>query len=186
VTNPLNTNTDLARFPPGTATRTGDQWVLRFVREYPHPLDRVWRSITDPQETKLWWAESRIDLRLGGRFDLRWLNGPDGQPLDWWPGAITALEAPHLIEHTNSEHGLLRWELERIDGGTRLTFTNTITPSEQRFVAMSLGGWHAHLDHLVESIEGRPPHWPTWYDEFGKPWEVLRQQYRAALPLSAG
>jgi uncharacterized protein YndB with AHSA1/START domain len=183
VANPRATNTDLARFPLGTATGTGEDWRLDFVRDYPHPPERIWRSLTDPGQTRLWWAESDIDLRVGGRFNLRWLNGPDSQPMDWWDGQITVLEPPHLLEHTNSVHGVLRWQVEPTDRGTRLTFTNRITVPEKRFVTMSLAGWHAHLDHLLESVELREPDWPSWYQEFGEPWEELHTRYQAATGL---
>lgn len=180
--NPRGTNTDYRRYPLGTLVREGDQATLTFVREFAQPIDEVWRSVTDPEKTRLWWAESEIDLRVGGRFNLRWLNGGDDE-LEWWPGEITALQAPTLVEHTNSVHGLLRWEFEPIDGGTRLTFTNVVIPGEAANVSRSLAGWHAHLDHLAEAMEGREPRWDTWHEAQLESWRQSQAGYQAAYGI---
>lgn len=181
--NPRGTGTDYRRFPLGTFSRDAGTVELVFVREYPYPVERIWRSITDPRQTRLWWAESEIELRTGGRFALRWLNGEDGKALDWWDGEITAIEPERLLEHTNSVHGLLRWELEPIENGTRLRLTDRIAPDEDRYIAMSLAGWHVHLDHLLESIEGREPRWDNWYKVHAAGWEIVRADYRREYGL---
>ena len=180
--NPRGTNTDFARFPLGTLARDGDEATLTFVRHYPYPVERLWRAITDPETTRLWWAEADIELRVGGRFNLRWLNGPEDE-LEWWPGEITALHLGSVVEHTNTVHGLLRWELEPEPGGTRLTFTNVVTPLEEQGLSMSLAGWHAHLDHLLEAIEGREPDWPTWHVVHFPAWEKVHIAYQRAYGL---
>jgi uncharacterized protein YndB with AHSA1/START domain len=168
-----------ARSPLGSVERVGDDlFELRFVRDYPHPVETVWRSLTDPAQTSLWWAESRIDLRVGGSLDLRWLNGEDGAPQEWTRGEILSLDEGRSIEFTNSVHGMLRWELEPTPDGTRLTLVNRVSPGEERFVPMSLGGWHMHLDHLAAVLEGGRIDWPRWYPEHFGDWEVLRDEYR--------
>ncbi|MDQ1550331.1 MAG: hypothetical protein QOD27_1989, partial [Microbacteriaceae bacterium] len=138
--NEHESNLDRRRFPLGTLLRTGDSAELTFVRDYPYPPERIWASITDPEQTRLWWAEARIDLATGGRFDLRWLNGEDGTPLDWTSGEVTELDPLRMLEHSNSTHGRLRWRLEPNEGGTTLIFVNRIAPGDDRFIAMSLAG----------------------------------------------
>jgi uncharacterized protein YndB with AHSA1/START domain len=171
-------NLDRRRFPLGTLLRTGDIAELTFVRDYPYSPERIWASITDPEQTRLWWAEARIDLATGGRFDLRWLNGEDGTPLDWTSGEVTELDPLRLLEHSNSTHGRLRWRLEPNEGGTTLIFVNQIAPGDDRFIAMSLAGWHTHLDHLPDAIEGRGPSWDSWYEVHFPRWEELHAAYR--------
>ena len=39
-------NDDLATFI--------DRWTMEYVRFYPHPIERVWRAITDPAELARW------------------------------------------------------------------------------------------------------------------------------------
>jgi hypothetical protein len=79
---------------------------------------------------------------------------------------------------------MLRWELEAIPTGTRLRFTNTLVPGEPRYVTMSLGGWHLHLDHLYGALEGESPDWTRWYPDYGPAWQKVHDEYREATALS--
>ncbi|MGC4192266.1 MAG: SRPBCC family protein [Thermomicrobiales bacterium] len=171
-------NTDMARFPLGTLKQQGDdRFTLTFIRDFPHPIVQVWEAITNPAMTIRWWAETRIDLRPGGQFDARWLNSDDGKPRHWTTGIVQRLDPPRLIEHTNSDHGLLRWELaETSPSSTRLTFTNEFT-GEAKWVPMSLAGWHVHLDHLAEALVGKAVDWPAWYLDFLPAWQSLNDTY---------
>ena len=167
----------------GTATRTGDGFELDFARDYLYPHDLVWRSVTDPERARLWWAETRVDPRVGGEFAVRWLNGRDGEPLEWLDGEILAIDEGRSIQFSNSDHGLLRWEVTPTPSGTRLRFTAQTTPAEERFVAMSLAGWHIHLDHLAQVLAGGTIDWSTWYAEYEPAWTALHEHYRGATGL---
>jgi uncharacterized protein YndB with AHSA1/START domain len=167
-----------------TLTKTADGYQLRYLRDLPHERTRVWAAITEPSETVRWWAESAVDLRVGGEFRVRWLNGDDGEPLQWLDGRIVELEPPQgtdrsLIEFTNEAHGVLRFELEPTPSGTRLVFTATSTPPEEKYVAMSLAGWHVHFEHLAAVLDGTVDaiDWPTWYRDHLPRWEVLHERY---------
>ena len=51
--------------------------AVRFERVYPHPVERVWRSITVPEELATWFPSTvEVDLREGGAmrftFDPHW------------------------------------------------------------------------------------------------------------------
>ncbi|MET0724829.1 MAG: SRPBCC family protein [Leifsonia sp.] len=160
----------------GSTERADDGWRLSFVREYPHPPERVWAMLTDPALTRLWWADARIDGREGGRFDLRWLNTPEAG--EWWTGEILAWEPPRHLELTNSEHGVLGWLLTPTGAGTRLEFRDTIRPEEESFVAMSLAGWHLHLDHLSDALGGTGQDWDGWLETWLPHWRELHAEYR--------
>src|SRR5688500_2472176 len=92
--------------------------VLRFERRLAHPVDTVREAITSPGELPGWWGDAAVELELGGRFDVQWLDGMG--PLR--KATITALEPPRLLETTGDPHGVIRFELEP-DGerATRLT-----------------------------------------------------------------
>ncbi|MGI4895661.1 MAG: SRPBCC family protein [Janthinobacterium lividum] len=163
----------------------GDRATLRLAREYPHSVAALWTALTVADVTRRWWADLRTDLRLGGEFSSRWLSGPqDG--LEWWPGEITAFDPPRLLEHTNSEHGRLRWELTPLDAGalrarTRLTLTNDLE-GEDAWVPMSLAAWHLHLEQLQTALEGGSVDWQTWGVGTNRRLQDLRTAYAAALP----
>ena len=47
----------------------------------------------------------------------------------------------------------MRWELENVDGGTRLTLWTNI---DRRFMAMGAAGWHLCFDVLDNLLSGEP------------------------------
>ncbi len=177
------TEPDMSRFPLGSVEQVGDDYELVFEREYSYPVETIWAAITDPAMTRLWWAESEIDLVDGGRFNLRWLNGADGESLPWSSGAIAALRLGEHIGLSNSDHGILQFTLAPNGRGTSLTFVNLVSPPEGRFVTMSLAGWHVHLDHLQEVLDGGVIDWSTWYAEYGPAWAELHSIYQDVTGL---
>jgi uncharacterized protein YndB with AHSA1/START domain len=156
-------------------TENGRQ-VLRFVRRYAHPVERVWRALTDPDELVGWLAEAEVDL-AGGRIVLRWLNSDDQGNQAVMDAKITALDPPRLLEYTGDPHGRLRWELEPDGDGTVLTFTaaGTVPPDQ---AALALAGWHWHLDALAGRLDGAWVDWPNWPRH---EWDALYERYAARL-----
>jgi hypothetical protein len=49
--------------------------------------------------------------------------------------------------------GDIRWDLEAVNGGTRLTLRATI---DRRYVAMGAAGWHVCIDVLDHWLGGTP------------------------------
>ena len=57
----------------GTMERRGDRRVIRFERRLAHPVERVWRALTDPNEIAAWLAVAEpLELEQGGRVVLTW------------------------------------------------------------------------------------------------------------------
>ncbi|MDQ0278650.1 uncharacterized protein YndB with AHSA1/START domain [Arthrobacter silviterrae] len=182
-------NKDMARFGPGTVDPAGPDGVkLTLVRDYSAAPADVWAMFTDPAKTQMWWCRVRGQARTGSSFDLKWLNVKDeghGIESDWWNGRVLAAEAPQLLELSNAMHGTIRVELApNDDGGTRLVFTNTLAVPDE-VVPMSLAGWHVHLDHLQEALDGKSVDWQHWWDDFYPCWEKVHAGY-AAGPQSGG
>jgi len=61
---------------------------------------------------------------------------------------VTRVVAPLLLEY-----GEMRWELEDVDGGTRLTLWTNI---DKRFVSWGAAGWHIGFDVLDRLLSGDP------------------------------
>mgnify|MGYP003693826851 CR=1 FL=1 len=61
-------------------------------------------------------------------------------------------EAPKLLEY-NWGGGDLRWELEPLGGGTRLTLWHNI---DRRFISWGAAGWHICFDVLERFLAGEP------------------------------
>ncbi|MFB9165171.1 SRPBCC domain-containing protein [Arthrobacter psychrochitiniphilus] len=175
-------NKDMARFPLGTwAVVDSERTELVFTRHYAASPDAVWAMLTDPEKTQMWWAKVRGHAKTGSSFDLKWLNVKDvgqGIETDWWNGRVVEAEAPALLEISNSMHGRIRIELVPVPGGTVLTFRNVVALPEE-VVLMSMAGWHVHLDHLNEALEGKSIDWQHWWDDFYPCWESAHASYAA-------
>lgn len=46
---------------------------------------------------------------------------------------------------------------------------------------MSLGGWHAHLDHLHEALDGKEIGWADWYPDFLNAWQSFHDEYQKVV-----
>lgn len=46
-----------------------DRDTMRFVREYPHPVERVWAALVTPEQISVWWMVCEtLEAREGGRY----------------------------------------------------------------------------------------------------------------------
>ena len=161
----------------GDVETHGGSRILRFERYLPHPIERVWAAITQPEQLVTWLAAATIDLRLGGHVQLRWLNTDEhGNAANVVMNAtITQFDPPRLLEYTGDAHGTLRFELKEEASGCVLIFSNTLPLSHDR-LRESLAGWHVHLDFLAESLEGQVVDWPHWpLDRWARHYERYAQ-----------
>jgi uncharacterized protein YndB with AHSA1/START domain len=177
----------------GTIEQAGNKYVLRYEREFAHPVERVWAALTEPDELRGWLAAAEeLDLREGGAISLRWLNVPEDT--EGWKekgieipddhdisapvrATITKLDPPHLIEYESDQMGLMRWELRGAGNGCALTFTNTIDLPADQPPEQTLAGWHIHLDHLEVMLAGGEIDWANWTEKYMEQWEGIRAQY---------
>ena len=65
---------------------------------------------------------------------------------------VTRADAPRLLEY-NWGGGDIRWELEALGGGTRLTLWHNI---DRRFISMGAAGWHICFDVMDRLLSGTP------------------------------
>jgi uncharacterized protein YndB with AHSA1/START domain len=133
--------------------RVIDPYTFGYTRTYPHPIDRVWRAITDPAEISEWFWTAKFDLRPGAAFSF----GPEDGGIR---GVIVALEPPRLIRFSDPPaggEGYFEFALSTVEGGTRLDFVQHGTPAavpEDWPWPGLLAGWHANLDHLGVLLRG--------------------------------
>ena len=136
------------QFAPGPAggaqvRKDGEKWTLILVRELRHSPAKVWRALTEPEHLREWApfdADGTLDT-VGSRVKLTWVGTP--APIET---TVTRADAPSLLEF-----GDLRFELESLDGGTRLTLWHSI---DRRFVAWGAAGWHICFEVLTQVLSG--------------------------------
>ena len=144
-----------SNYVPGAASgaevrKEGDKWTLVLVRDLRHPPEMVWQALTDPAELSEW-APFDADRNLGsaGPVKLTTVGAPTPQISET---AVKRAEAPRLIEFSWGG-GDLRWELQPLGGGTRLTLWHNI---DRRFVSWGAAGWHICFDVLERLLAGAP------------------------------
>jgi uncharacterized protein YndB with AHSA1/START domain len=163
--------TDLSR--DGTVHERADGYQLRFERQLPHPVERVWAALTDPAQLAQWLAPGEMELTPGGRVHLAFSDG-DGV-ID---GQVTALAPPRLLEFTwtdeGNDLGVVRWELAAEDGGARLVLTHNVPETARAFGLPALAGWHSLLEKLTVLLDGQP------VSAAGDRWQELHDHYAQA------
>jgi uncharacterized protein YndB with AHSA1/START domain len=147
-----------------------------FVREFRHPVERVWAALTDPDHLKDW-APFTAERDLSEPGDTR-LTMLDGEAAVDLPCVVTRAEPPTLLEYTWGEDQL-RWELTPSDGGTRLTLRHRVQGPE--WVPMVAAGWHICLDVADRLLAGDRIGAIRGQDALDYGWQALTDAYRADL-----
>jgi uncharacterized protein YndB with AHSA1/START domain len=148
--------TDREKYTPGPAKgaqiqKDGENWTLVLVRELHHSPEKVWLALTDPAHLRAW-APFDADGSLsaeGTTVKLTTVGAPTPQVSET---IVTRADAPKVLEYNWGAQNI-RWELEAIGGGTRLTLWHNI---DRRFISMGAAGWHICLDVLDLLISGTP------------------------------
>jgi uncharacterized protein YndB with AHSA1/START domain len=125
------------------------RWRLRFTRTLPHPPEKVWRAVTEPEHLAHWFPTTIEGERAAGarlRFAF-----PAGQ-LPAFEGEMTAYEPPSLME-LRWGGDLLRLELRAVEQGTELTLLDTLEALGK--AARDGTGWHTCLDALEAGLQDR-------------------------------
>ena len=142
--------TDRDRYTPGPASdaevlRDGEKWTLVLVRQLRHSPEKVWQALTDPANLREW-APFEADGSLatsGATVNLTWVGTGRLQVTK-----VTRADAPAALEY-----GDIRWELEALGNGTRLTLWHKI---DHRFISWGAAGWHICFDVLDRLLGGTP------------------------------
>jgi uncharacterized protein YndB with AHSA1/START domain len=162
----------------GTIERRGGTRVIRFERRLRHPVERVWRALTDPDELAAWLALAELELVEGGTVVLTWQNtDPEGNTAVA-RGTVSALDPPRLLEFETDIHGTLRWQLEPDGDGTALTFTAEVELPDD-YESKVAAGWHIHLDHLEHVLDGGTIDWPNWTRDHMPEWQRINDRYES-------
>jgi uncharacterized protein YndB with AHSA1/START domain len=144
------------QYAPGPAygaevLKEGEKWTLVLVRELRHSPEKVWQALTDPAQLREW-APFDADASLGtagARVHLITVGAPSPQVTET---RVTRADPPEVLEYNWGDFDM-RWKLEAIRGGTRLTLWTSIA---RRFIAMGAAGWHICFEVLDGLLGGAP------------------------------
>ncbi len=100
------------------------QRALRLDTFYPHPPERVWSALTDPNALSCWLLPTTFQPCLGSRFTFLHKAGHGKRRRVHCQ--VVELTAPHRLAYTwqaedENVPTLVAWTLEPTDAGTRVT-----------------------------------------------------------------
>lgn len=145
-----------------------DRWTVEYIRIYPHPIERVWRAITDPAELAHWFiAPTKWEFATGGAYAF---GGEE------FSGTIIAIDRPRFIRLGDPRDPAwhIQYELEEVAEGTRLRFEQRFSPRgdyaetpndlggdlpggpDTPWKPGFVGGWHEFFDSLRDHLDGAP------------------------------
>ena len=126
-----------------------EKWTLILVRELHHSPEKVWQAITDPAHLREWAPfDADGNLGTGGtKVKLTTVGAPTPRITET---TVARADAPRVLEYSWGGQDM-RWELEAVSGGTRLTLWHNI---DRRFISMGAAGWHICFDVLDHFLNG--------------------------------
>lgn len=142
------------QYAPGPASgaqvrKDGETWTLILVRELRHSPEKVWQALTDPAQLREWApfdADKKLDT-VGSTVKLTTVGTPQVSET-----TVTRADAPSVLEYNWGGYDM-RWELEPLGGGTRMTLWTNI---DRRYISMGAAGWHICFDVLDHLLSGTP------------------------------
>jgi uncharacterized protein YndB with AHSA1/START domain len=157
----------------GEVTIEGEYGKLKFERGLSHPVETIWKAVTDQKEIFRWLPDCKGIFvgHSGGAIDL--VNTVSRSHVT---GDILVWDLHHVFEHEwhispnqmfphGEPESVIRWELKQDgDSDTLLTVTHSrLTKSTALRLAP---GWHAYLDRLEAILNDQAP--PDWARRFAE------------------
>lgn len=177
------------------------RYGVKHVRVYPHPIERVWRAVTEPRSLAAWYVPQwTIVPRLGGAWSCSYANpsleAMEGYDQGFGHGVITAWEPPRMVDY-GGQH---RFELEEVADGTRMTWIQNFDPA-LRFPKLEAtlpdgnpggpgypmfpggqAGNHMAADDLADFLDGRPIDDGAGSDHWVELTKVYHAHFLASMP----
>jgi uncharacterized protein YndB with AHSA1/START domain len=150
------------------------------VRELLHSPEKVWRALTDPAHLREW-APFEADGSLGtagATVKLTTVKAPTPHVTET---IVSRADAPKVLEYGWAGNEM-RWELEALEGGTRLTLWHNI---DRRFISMGAAGWHICFDVMDHFLSGDPIGRIVGGDAMKFGWQRLNAEYAQQFGVEA-
>ncbi len=162
--------------------------TLRMERTLPAPIERVWAYLTDPEKRATWLAGGTMAQEAGDVFELRFEHTrlTDEEAPERFAGyrkphlqksRLIRSEAPTLLTISWDEGPApseVTFELTPEGNSTRLVLTHRRLANRKEVISVA-GGWHAHVDVLIDVLRGDKP------QGFWSNLEVVEKAYEAQI-----
>ncbi len=136
------------------------------TRELAAPRSLVFEALTLPEHFAVWFGTAAVevpqeslsmDVRVGGAFRAVMVL-PDGNRIHW-AGEYVEVDPPARLAMTLTDDpeayaGLpVLFDLEEIEGGTRLTISQDRADFSDEQVAATIAGYNAFVDDIAAVLE---------------------------------
>jgi uncharacterized protein YndB with AHSA1/START domain len=163
----------------GSYATIEDKPTLSFERRLSHPVERVWRAITEPGELAHWFPSKMAVAELGPGAEITFTF--EDMPLDapaTMTGRVTEFDPPRAFAFSWGEDHL-RFELESMgDSEEACVLRLTVVLDARDKAARDGAGWHVCLDRLEHTLAGD--------DGSSEDWRALYEEYqRRGVPAGA-
>lgn len=106
---------------------------FRISQEYPHPAEKLWHALTDPELVQLWTSTGRGGRPEGFRAEVGNHFRFVGKPVPGWNGIVDcevlAVESPVMLRHSwkgdERDPSIVTWRIDPTAEGSRLTYDHT-------------------------------------------------------------
>lgn len=175
---------DRERYKPGPAAgahieKDGETWTLVLVRELRHAPEKVWRALTEPEQLSEWAPfDADRSLAAPGKAQLTTIGAPKEMVSEC---TVWRAEAPRVLEYSWGDRDI-RWELEPLDTGTRLTLWHNI---ERGYITWGAAGWHICFDVLDRLLAGTPIGRVVGTEAMKFDWQRLVAEYAQQFGVDA-
>lgn len=134
------------------------KFELAFDRVYPHPVDAVWRALTDKQALGQWLMETDFEPVLGREFKMWCSDGEGGT--DTYLCVLRDYDPPRrmlwswVLEGGQDDGEMLvEFRVEPVAGGARATVRHS-GDLDPAMIERFKGGWPAKLEDMEAAILG--------------------------------
>jgi uncharacterized protein YndB with AHSA1/START domain len=149
-----------------TSAATGQEVLI--TRIFDAPRERVFKAWTDPDDVAAWYGPERfdtprerirIDLRVGGRYELTMVRRDGGgefalgyEIVELVEPELIVLRSDPMPQVGKHESTIVRVELHEHGTGTRMTLSDSPHPADARGGVEA--GYNAAFDKLAAHLGG--------------------------------
>jgi len=122
--------------------------------------DQVWPWLVDPEKLGQWFHKPSATLTSGEPLEM--CGTTSGDKLIW--GKVLVTRAPEYLEYTftvkpmGDAVSLVKWYLEPVAGGTKLSLEHSGLPQGSDAFGLVLAldkGWDDHISRMRDAIQGK-------------------------------
>jgi uncharacterized protein YndB with AHSA1/START domain len=160
----------------GRLEQDGDRWQVHFTRRLPHPPDKVWKALTEPEHLRAWFPNDIEGERKEGatlRHVFRNGEAPEMK------GEMRRFQPPAVLEFTWGDD-VLRFELRAEDDGTTTVLDLVDVLEDVGKGARDGAGWHVCLDALDAHLRGESTN-----TQDPNLWKPVHEAYVERFPAEA-